>query len=40
MATNLWNLTDEEVAELYRQRGAIENLWKFLKMHFRVSGYT
>ncbi|AXY68126.1 transposase [Thermosynechococcus sichuanensis E542] len=36
IATNLWDLTDEEVAELYRQRWAIENLWKFLKMHLSL----
>lgn len=36
IATNLWNLTDEEVAELYRRRWAIENLWKFLKMHLSL----
>lgn len=34
IATNLW--TDEEVSELYRQRWAIENLWKFLKMHLSL----
>ncbi|MFN3926014.1 MAG: transposase [Pseudanabaenaceae cyanobacterium] len=36
LATNLWSLTAEEVAELYRQRWAIENLWKFLKMHLSL----
>ncbi|HIK25657.1 MAG TPA: transposase [Thermosynechococcus sp. M46_R2017_013] len=34
--TNLWSLKDEEVAELYRQRWAIENFWKFLKMHLSL----
>lgn len=30
---SLWVLTDEEVAKLYQQRWAIENLWKFLEVH-------
>ncbi|QEQ00681.1 transposase [Thermosynechococcus sp. CL-1] len=36
IATNLKELSDEEVSELYRQRWAIENLWKFLKMHLSL----
>ncbi|WP_367186544.1 transposase [Thermosynechococcus sp. Uc] len=29
-------MKDEEVTELYRQRWAIENFWKFLKMHLSL----
>ncbi|WNC54229.1 MULTISPECIES: IS4 family transposase [unclassified Thermosynechococcus] len=36
IATNLKELSDEEVSELYRHRWAIENLWKFLKMHLSL----
>ncbi|MFN3928002.1 MAG: transposase, partial [Pseudanabaenaceae cyanobacterium] len=36
IAINLWSLADKEVVELYRQRWAIENLWKFLKMHLSL----
>ncbi|BAC09937.1 tll2385 [Thermosynechococcus vestitus BP-1] len=36
LATNLKHLRDEEVSQLYRHRWAIENLWKFLKMHLSL----
>ncbi|BAC07800.1 tlr0247 [Thermosynechococcus vestitus BP-1] len=36
LATNLKHLSDEEVSQLYRHRWAIENLWKFLKMHLSL----
>ncbi|URR34627.1 transposase [Thermosynechococcus sp. HN-54] len=36
IATNLRHLSDEEVSELYRHQWAIENLWKFLKMHLSL----
>jgi putative transposase len=29
-------MSDEEIAEGYRQRWAIEILWKFLKMHLKL----
>lgn len=36
LATNLSGMSDEEISELYRHRWAIENLWKFLKMHLSL----
>jgi len=36
LATNIPDLTDEEISELYRHRWGIENLWKFLKMHLSL----
>lgn len=36
LATNIPDLSDEEISELYRHRWAIENLWKFLKMHLSL----
>ena len=38
LATNLSEeeFTKEEVGEIYRQRWAIETLWKFLKMHLKL----
>ena len=32
LATNVTNMTNEEIAEAYRHRWAIEILWKFLKL--------
>ncbi|MFY7883436.1 MAG: transposase [Dolichospermum sp.] len=29
-------MSNEEIAEGYRQRWAIEILWKFLKMHLKL----
>jgi IS4 transposase len=29
-------MSHEEIAEAYRQRWAIEVLWKFLKMHLKL----
>jgi IS4 transposase len=29
-------MSDEEITEGYRQRWAIEILWKFLKMHLKL----
>jgi len=29
-------MSHEEIAEAYRQRWAIEVLWKFLKMHLKI----
>ena len=36
LATNLADMTDEEVSEIYRKRWQIEVLWKFLKMHLKL----
>jgi len=36
LATNLQEMSNEEVGELYRQRWQIELLWKFLKMHLKL----
>jgi putative transposase len=36
LATNIPDLSDEEISELYRYRWDIENLWKFLKMHLSL----
>ena len=36
LATNLKEMTDEEVSEIYRKRWDIEILWKFLKMHLKL----
>lgn len=36
LATNLMELTNEEVSDIYRQRWQIEMLWKFLKMHLKL----
>ena len=36
MATNLEQMTNEEVGEIYRNRWQIEILWKFLKMHLKL----
>jgi len=36
LATNLKEMTDEEVSEISRKRWDIEILWKFLKMHLKL----
>lgn len=36
LATNLEQMTNEEIAEIYRNRWQIELLWKFLKMHLKL----
>jgi putative transposase len=36
LATNLGQLTNEEIGEIYRNRWQIEILWKFLKMHLKL----
>jgi len=36
LATNLEQMTNEEVGEIYRNRWQIEILWKFLKMHLKL----
>jgi putative transposase len=36
LATNVPEMTNEEIAELYRYRWQIEILWKFLKMHLKL----
>lgn len=37
LATNLAQMTNEEVGEIYRKRWQIELLWKFLKMHLKLA---
>lgn len=36
LATNVEQMTNEEVSETYRNRWQIEVLWKFLKMHLKL----
>jgi len=36
LATNLQEISNEEVGEIYRKRWQIEILWKFLKMHLKL----
>ncbi|MGE5657964.1 MAG: transposase, partial [Actinomycetota bacterium] len=36
LATNVHEMTHEEVSETYRHRWQIEVLWKFLKMHLKL----
>jgi putative transposase len=36
LATNVEQMTNEEVGEVYRHRWQIEVLWKFLKMHLKL----
>jgi len=36
LATNLEQTTNQEIAEIYRNRWQIEILWKFLKMHLKL----
>lgn len=36
LATNVHQMTNEEVSETYRKRWQIEVLWKFLKMHLKL----
>jgi putative transposase len=36
LATNLKEISNEEVGEIYRKRWQIEILWKFLKMHLKL----
>lgn len=36
LATNVNEMTNEEVSETYRHRWQIEVLWKFLKMHLKL----
>lgn len=36
LATNLDQMSNEEISEIYRNRWQIELLWKFLKMHLKL----
>lgn len=36
LATNLEEMSNEEIGEIYRHRWQIEVLWKFLKMHLKL----
>ena len=36
LATNLADMSDEEISKIYRLRWQIELLWKFLKMHLKL----
>lgn len=36
LATNLEEMANEEIGEIYRNRWQIELLWKFLKMHLKL----
>ena len=36
LATNVNQMSNEEVGDTYRQRWQIEVLWKFLKMHLKL----
>lgn len=36
LATNLSQMSNEVISEIYRQRWQIEILWKFLKMHLKL----
>lgn len=36
LATNVDEMTNEEISEVYRHRWQIEVLWKFLKMHLKL----
>jgi putative transposase len=36
LATNLAEMANEEIGEIYRNRWQIEILWKFLKMHLKL----
>ena len=36
LATNLMEMSNEEISEIYRKRWEIEILWKFLKMHLKL----
>jgi putative transposase len=36
LATNVEQMTNEEIGEVYRHRWQIEVLWKFLKMHLKL----
>jgi putative transposase len=36
LATNLTEIMNQEIAEIYRYRWQIEVLWKFLKMHLKL----
>lgn len=36
LATNLMNMSNEEISDIYRMRWQIEILWKFLKMHLKL----
>jgi len=36
LATNLMEMSNEEISEIYRKRWEIEVLWEFLKMHLKL----